>query len=198
LFCNQCGSDLPDDSRFCHKCGYSFSALAPRGPVPAATRAKPSSTRVFAILAIALPLLGILIWTAASHGTALKQLERLTKKHHSQVLDNSALTVDPVEYAFFDLVVPAGATGVHLQGNFTASGGSGNDTEAHVFSDTDFANWKNGHESKTYYSSGRVTVGNFNVDLPDGAGTYDLVFDNRFSLLSKKTVSFTATLSYYQ
>jgi hypothetical protein len=34
--------------------------------------------------------------------------------------------------------------------------------------------------------SGKVTVGNFSVNLPSDAATYFLVFDNRFSLLSKK------------
>jgi hypothetical protein len=36
-----------------------------------------------------------------------------------------------------------------LQGNFTASGGLGNDVEAFVLSEADFVNWQNGHPAKT-------------------------------------------------
>jgi hypothetical protein len=91
-----------------------------------------------------------------------------------------------------------GAVSAVLQGNFTASGGSGNDIEAYVFSENDFMNWQNRHSAKTYYNSGRVTANNVSVNLPDDAGTYYLVFDNRFSLFSPKVVRVNATLSYYQ
>jgi hypothetical protein len=94
--------------------------------------------------------------------------------------------------------VPPGATGVQLQGSFTASGGSGNDVEVYVLPETDFVNWQNRHGAKTYYNSGKVTVGNLNLTLPSDAGSYYLVFDNRFSLLSQKSVRLNATFTYYE
>jgi hypothetical protein len=84
------------------------------------------------------------------------------------------------------------------KGNFTASGGTGNDIDVYVLPQDDFVNWQNRHASRSYYNSGKVTVGNLNVNLPSDAGTYYLVFDNRFSLLSEKNVRVNATLSYYQ
>ena len=59
-------------------------------------------------------------------------------------------------------------------------------------------NWQNRHSAKTFYNSGKVTVGNISVDLPSGAATFYLVFDNRFSLLSQKNIQVNATLTYYQ
>jgi len=52
---------------------------------------------------------------------------------------------------------------------------------------TGFENWKNHHSASTYYNSGKVTVGTIDAQL--GSGTYFLVFDNTFSLLSNKAIS---------
>lgn len=27
MFCNRCGTKLPDDAQFCHKCGYKMSNI---------------------------------------------------------------------------------------------------------------------------------------------------------------------------
>jgi hypothetical protein len=101
-------------------------------------------------------------------------------------------------YNYFQLVVPAGASGAHLEGNFTARGGSGNDVQVYLLPENDFVNWQNRHGARSYYSSGRVMVGSFNVNLPNTAGNYYLIFDNRFSMLSPKTVQVNGALTYYQ
>ena len=84
-----------------------------------------------------------------------------------------------------------------LQGHFTATGGSGNDKEVWLVTEDGFTNWQNGHAATTFYNSGRVTQDALNASLP-GTGTYYLVFDNRFSLLSKKEVEVKGALTYYQ
>jgi len=56
-----------------------------------------------------------------------------------------------------------------------------------LFSTSTFENWKNHHSATTYYNSGKVTVGTIDAQL--GSGTYFLVFDNTFSLLSNKAIS---------
>jgi hypothetical protein len=113
-------------------------------------------------------------------------LDQLVKRQHTTTIDKPDLTVG--SYNYFKLEVPTGATSVHLDGNFTASGGAGNDIEAYVLPESDFVNWQNHHAAKAFYNSGKVTVGNFSVNLPANAGIYYLVFDNRFSLFSKKEV----------
>jgi hypothetical protein len=59
-------------------------------------------------------------------------------------------------------------------------------------------NWQNRHAAQAIYKSGKVTVGNFSFNLPQQAATYYLVFDNRFSLLSPKSIHINAVLTYYQ
>jgi len=48
-------------------------------------------------------------------------------------------------------------------------------------------NWQHGATVKTYYSSGRLTVGNIKVRL--GEGDYNLVFSNLYSTFSIKEVT---------
>lgn len=113
-------------------------------------------------------------------------------------IGDAALTVPSVQYRYYTLVVPEGAHNVHVQGHFTATGGAGNDIEVFVINPDNFTNWKNHHRSSSYYNSGKVTVGDVAAILPDGAGTYYLVFNNNFSMLTGKAVGFSGTMTYYQ
>jgi hypothetical protein len=72
---------------------------------------------------------------------------------------------------------------------FRARGGSGNDIEVFILDEDGFENWRNGHRAPTYYNSGRVTVGRFDVRLRPGK--YFLVMSNTFSAVSNKVVNFT-------
>jgi len=76
-----------------------------------------------------------------------------------------------------------------VSAKFRARGGSGNDIEVFILDEEGFENWRNGHRAQTYYNSGRVTVGHFNVRL--AAGKYFLVMNNKFSLVSNKVVTIT-------
>lgn len=79
-----------------------------------------------------------------------------------------------------------------IKGRFRAQGGSRNDVEMFVFDADGYENWVNGNQARVYYQSGKVTVTNFEVRLP--AGTFYIVFNNRFSVVSNKAV----TLWYYE
>jgi len=72
---------------------------------------------------------------------------------------------------------------------FRARGGSGNDIEVFILDEDGFENWRNGHRAPTFYISGRVTVGRFDVRLRPGK--YFLVMSNTFSAVSNKVVNFT-------
>ena len=83
---------------------------------------------------------------------------------------------------WWKFTVPAGASG-HVTGEFHARGGSGNDIEAGVTDE----NGTNGHAGRFWYHSEKVTTDQLDVHL--GPGTYYLVFSNRFSVFSSKSVS---------
>lgn len=73
-----------------------------------------------------------------------------------------------------------------VTGRFQARGGPGNDIEAYILDQDGFVNWSNNHGTPTYYNSGRLTVGTIKTLL--SAGTYYLVFNNRYSPADAKTV----------
>jgi hypothetical protein len=81
-----------------------------------------------------------------------------------------------------------------LTGNFTATGGA-NDIMAVIADETNYTNWINGHQARSFWSTqGRETTGSFEVHL--SPGMYYLAFSNRFSRLTNKQVFIQADLSY--
>lgn len=108
---------------------------------------------------------------------------------------NGLLTLDPEGYQGYGFKTPSEATSIHVQGAFTASGGTGNDIEVFVMDTVAFKNWQNNHAVRVYYDSGRLTASNFDVALPSG-GEFCVVFSNRFSSFSKKIVEAVANLLY--
>ena len=97
----------------------------------------------------------------------------------------------------YKFTVPAGASNVTLKGHFTASGGSGSDIQVVVVNEDEYVNWQNGHPTKTFYNSGKLTQGSINITLPSDPTTYYVVFSNKFSLLTPKAVQASVDLSYY-
>ncbi len=218
MFCLKCGVETPDDSLFCRKCGKSLSLSSGTTSMAAApsvmAMAKPRTARIPLFLGVLL-LLAAVGWLvqhsneqqrhrASTARTAESQVEPQDPPPppqpvlHTVYVGQGALSIAPMHYSFYTLIVPAGAHGITVQGHFTATGGGRNDVEVFVLNADQFTNWKNGHQTPTYYNSGKVTVGDVEASLPEEAGAYYLVFNNNFSLLSGKAVLFKGTMTFYQ
>lgn len=104
-------------------------------------------------------------------------------KFIEQNIVDGPISVPALDDAHYSFSIENNAT---LTGDFTASGGSGNDIQVLLMGKGDYINWKNGHEFRFYYDSGKITVGEINVHL--NPGNYYLVFSNRFGLLFGKKV----------
>ncbi len=125
----------------------------------------------------------------------------VTQQQTTQVSNNvvnGMVTIGARNYQYYQITVPSGAISPSVSGSFTASGGSGNDIKIYVMDNTNYVNWQNGHSASTYYTSGQTTTGSISAQLPSGAGTYYLVYDNTFSLLSTKNVDTQVNLVYSQ
>ncbi len=97
-------------------------------------------------------------------------------------LVNETFSVPAGTVKWWRFTVPEGTT-CRVEGDFHARGGGGNDIEVGITDE----NGANGHAGRFWYQSGKVTTGNMDVQL--GPGTYFVIFSNRFSLFSQKTVS---------
>jgi hypothetical protein len=92
----------------------------------------------------------------------------------------------------FKLSVPAGATGVRVEGTFKANGAM----EVLVFSNDAFQQWRKEEPVKALYESDLLTQGTLDVLLPAGAGDYYLVFSNNLPLTSPAVVQASIRLHY--
>lgn len=202
MFCQKCGADIANDSRFCRICGDSFLI----SPNRQGAGGHDWSRAVFAVAGVLLlSALGYYAYTnSRMHGATSaidavdRSFDKLTKKPHSIPLANEGLTINQLGYSYFKLQVPAKASSVEFHGNFTATGGAGNMIEAFLFSENGYESWQRQQYADPLYSSGRVSMDRMDANLPSGAGTYYLVFNNKFSLLSPKTIHVEAKLTYYQ
>jgi hypothetical protein len=85
---------------------------------------------------------------------------------------------------------------IHITGHFLALGGRGNDIDVVLAGEKEFGQWMGGQQAKVYYQSGRATSGDIDVKLPALNATYYMAFDNRFSVLSAKTINADLSLFY--
>ena len=211
MFCRFCGSTLSDDSSFCHSCGKALTSAPPSTtgtvvappvvPVRPALRKTKNPATVGRIVVGVLLIAGLLWWAmnkpdSDARLSSPSTLRQLVAQPRTEVLSNSEFALSAAQYRYIRFEVPQNADAVRVEGTFIASGGTGNDVEAYVFSNDDFVNWQNRHPGRTFYNSGRVTQGTLEVTLPSIAGTYYLVFNNNFSLLSAKSVRTSIRLHF--
>jgi|GEM_PF-2941503 len=104
----------------------------------------------------------------------------------------SSFAVPPSYYHSFPIHIPNGVTGGRVLGRFRAT--SGDNIKAHIMDSDALENFRHGNQFLTYYSSGKVTVGNINVRLR--SGQYFLVFENFYSTFSNKVVRADVMLEF--
>ena len=196
MFCPKCGKETPDDSQFCPKCARPMNAPPVVPPQP---KRNWGSLKWFVLGVLVCLLLftgNELMRTGTQNGgpKQISPLAQMLARPQSAPLLNTSIDVHARSFFSEQFTVPGNSTAVSVEGHFTASGGLGNDIEVYLMSADGFVNFQNGHSPQTYYSSGKLTQGSFDVPLPDGGGTYYMVFSNRFGLLATKTVQVSSTL----
>lgn len=207
MFCPKCGSENPEQARFCYKCGYDLSTLS-QFPTKIPTNQNQSNTgiqitptrksHVLKNLVIALVVIFAILaisemWLSSIRGPTGSAGIIPTQKSIS-ILSGS-IKVNPLSQSSYSFSVPNAVLNPVISGSFSVSGGSGNDINVYIMSSQDYSSWKNGNQVYPNYNSGRVSSGNINLQLSPGQAYY-IIFDNTFSLISSKTVSGQITLTY--
>ena len=118
-----------------------------------------------------------------------------TAQAMSTVVVSGSFIVEPRNYKPFKVVVAPEMSRACVEGTFTATGAN-NDIEVTLLEETEYLNWQNRHKFEASYESGRVTAGKLKVELPETPATYFVVFSNRFSIISNKSVVADVKLQY--
>ena len=172
-----------------------------RTPTPLAEPQPQNNTAKWVLGLLALLIACWVVWQVSisfqTHTAASPTSQQPPVQQHKQSTGNVAFTVNAQSANNYKFTVPAGAFNVTMKGHFAASGGSGNDIEVVVVSEDEYVNWQNGHPTKAFYNSGKVTQDSINLNLPSDAATYYIVFSNKFSLLTPKAVQGSIDLSFY-
>jgi hypothetical protein len=169
----------------------------PQPYYPPPPPAKSNTTLIIAIIIIVVVVVAVIggIAAVAFYNFAATSTSTLRTPRSANIV-NGLITVQAGGYNYYPFTLAAGSTGISVSGSFTASGGSGNDIEVFVMDESNFINWRNGHQASSYFSSGQLTTGTISASLPS-TGAYDLVYSNTFSTFSSKNVQTTVNLDYY-
>jgi len=188
MHCAHCGNEIPEAHGFCSKCGKQARVVKPA--------VRPGL--VVALLLVFFVGLGLAVYfiradkAAANIQTNNSNTPQL--RPYTESID-TAFTVPQLRHKAYRFALPADAKDAALQGHFTATGGAHNDIEVWLMNDDGFVNWQNRHPMTPIYNSGRVTQGTLNISFSQ-SGTYYLVFNNQFSMISPKAVQDNLTLTY--
>lgn len=98
--------------------------------------------------------------------------------------------VKPQQYFTSRFTVPP--DGARITGRFRAI--SGDNIMVHILDADGYTNFEHRNPFRSYYDSGKSAVGS--IDMRMVGGSYYLVFENSYSIFSKKVVQATVTMEY--
>jgi len=210
MYCERCGTQLPDEAAFCFSCSKPTSN-APK-QIPAATPQRHTSKTPWVILAVLLAcvIIGLAVRLTTDKPKAPAEVISLPAPvlqrpplpmppvpfYHDKKLFSGSIAVNAHSMYWVTFTLTPSMQKIRVTGHFQTYGGRQNDIQAVICSDEDFINFRNGHQAQVVYDSGKTTVGDINTTIPDGGGKYVLAFNNSFSMLSGKTVNGEVTLGY--
>lgn len=106
---------------------------------------------------------------------------------------SQAFTLKAGEFRYYKFTIPKSSGSGLVSGNFIASGGA-DDIYVVIINETGFTNFKSGNDYKAYYTSGKVTTDDIEINL--ASGTYYIVFSNAYSILTPKAVNADINVEY--
>jgi zinc ribbon protein len=173
---------------------------------------------VFFLLAIL--LLGLIVLVAASDNPLAQQIQEIVGWKHDHTILDTTFSIGPHTFRYYKFVLPQGSVNVAAMGQFGAAAESqkvgnreekdtdkkndksdqnkdaDNNIEVYVLTEAAFTVWQSGHATSSLYESGKVAEGAVQAEIPAGAGVYYLVFSNKSSPQTAKTVHATVLLRY--
>jgi len=192
--CEECGAELLDGSQFCLSCGHGAGS----GTIPEASATGVPVSRIILrfVIWFFVPFLVLAgWWVSTTVSPVAQQVRDWITPVHTETVTEKTFSVNSRNFASYKFSVPSSTTNVEVSGEFSATGAD-NQIAVYVLADDAFVTWRSGYSANMLYDSGRVDHGAIEATIPAGAGSYYLVFDNRFSQRTGKTINANVTLRY--
>jgi len=218
LGCSKCGATLPDDAEFCLKCGKSVSSPPKTTKVvevlPPAQLPQPKKKRHLLLWLMPAILIPVILWALLSDNAGAQHLQELVGMKQDRVILDSTFSVGPHTFRYYKFALPECSLNVAVVGQFSSTADlqnfsihktpvvdkngtdADNKIEVNILTESAFTVWQNGYATSSLYESGRVPEGTVQADVPAGAGIYYLVFNNKSSPRTPKTVRAAVVLRY--
>lgn len=203
MLCSKCSTELPEGSQFCLKCGQPVGAPAKQA---VASLPRPRSRRFFLVWFLVAILLAGILWVVTSESPAAQAIQELVGWKHDRSIIDTSFSVGPHSFRYYKFSLSEGSTNVAVVGHFTSAAEISstkdrekdvdNNIEVFVLSESAFIVWQNGYAASNVYESGKVAEGAVQADLPGGPGIYYLIFSNKSSPKTPRTVHATVLLHY--
>jgi hypothetical protein len=159
------------------------------------TRSGDGVAKVIGVAVLALAVIVLIARSTSQRSRDEPHAPSVLVTPHSQAIVSGPIVVSAGRVLYYRIPTPA-YRDIHVKGHFLALGGQGNDIEAVLAEETEFGKWMDGQPCKAFYQSGRATSGDIDVKLPALSKTYYLAFNNRFSVLSPKTINADIHMDY--
>lgn len=209
MFCKFCGYQKAEDgAKYCAGCGRAHDEEKPKEVNIADTPKRKSF--VFGVLVpgvivglVVLVIMVIIDQSSKPSGSSgnpiaqgVQRIAAAARPTPVEISKSSTIAVNANTMTWLPFPIQGNWGSPTISAHFQASGGGRNDIRAYVVDEDGLTNLKNNAQGQAYYNSGQVSAGEFRVTFPNQAANYYVVFDNRFSLFSAKTVVLTGTFSY--
>jgi hypothetical protein len=147
-------------------------------------------------------LAGGVLWVTIGNGPLAQEVRELAGVKQDRIIVDATFSVGAHTFRYYKFSLPEATANASVVGRFkstassTAGSGGDNNIEAYIIPEADFAAWRTGNATSSLYDSGNVAGSAVHADIPPGAGIYYLVFSNKSSPTTPKSVHATVMVRY--
>ena len=151
-----------------------------------------TSTIAIVTISVIIIAVGTFLISSSLHGHTGNSPQSVQANYLLDI-SNGTLQIPDRSYTFYPFSAPQDSSNAQVNGNFSMQG-NGSSIRVLILDDKNFANWKDGRQINSYYSSTQLT-GTIQVSIPSGEKLY-LVYDNTPSKVSSMTISSRISFTY--